>query len=287
MPTNGVGSGLAGEHQVRLIRGVPVVFPESKKPFSPQLALMSQAISALSTGRCALLESPTGTGKTLALLCSVLSWQEHDFVTGGSLLRSTTAGAAAGEQKPKAKRRRVFFMSRTHSQLTQVVHEMKRFKALGAAMTIIGSRQQYCVNSELEQSKSKSDDCKQLLSSSGCKFHSSHASMKHLMSPRVWDIEDLVTTGRDRNKCPYFAARAMVPESDLVFGPYNYVIDPVIRGDMDIKLKNAVLVFDEGHNILETAMDALSANVPLQALKDVVAEVRGLAACALIITHGY
>jgi Rad3-related DNA helicase len=263
----GVGTGAQGDHQVRLIRGVPVVFPASKQPFSPQLALMSQAVSALSTGRCALLESPTGTGKTLALLCSVLSWQEHDYNTGGAVLSkaaSSSGGAdgasstsnsgdnsgggsssntAEGSKKSggthNRKRRRVFFMSRTHSQLTQVVREMKSFRALGATMTIMGSRQQYCINPDLllvqqQQSnnsrRSRSEDCKKLLATSGCTFHnsSSNASLRNALPPRVWDIEDLVSAGKERRKCPYFAARAMVADSDLVFGPC--VLRVALRG---------------------------------------------------------
>ena len=40
---------------------------------------MERVIEALQTGENALLESPTGTGKTLALLCSTIAWgQQHN-----------------------------------------------------------------------------------------------------------------------------------------------------------------------------------------------------------------
>lgn len=59
---------------------------------------MSQVISALDNKSNALLESPTGTGKTLCLLSSVLTWiDDHNKKTGFKT--------------------KVVYMSRTHSQL--------------------------------------------------------------------------------------------------------------------------------------------------------------------------
>ena len=62
-----------------LICGVKISFPEGKKPFPQQLALMQKIVMACSKREHALLESPTGTGKTLALLCASLSWQKKDY----------------------------------------------------------------------------------------------------------------------------------------------------------------------------------------------------------------
>ena len=57
------------------IDNVRVDFP--KQPYPCQVDYMAQVVKALSTGTNALLESPTGTGKTLCLLCSSLSWQQN------------------------------------------------------------------------------------------------------------------------------------------------------------------------------------------------------------------
>jgi hypothetical protein len=56
-----------------LIQGLQVDFP--KQPYECQKQYMEKVIEALDQGQNALLESPTGTGKTLSLLCSTLAWQ--------------------------------------------------------------------------------------------------------------------------------------------------------------------------------------------------------------------
>ena len=41
-----------------------------------QKVYMERVVEALSQGHNAILESPTGTGKTLCLLCASLAWRE-------------------------------------------------------------------------------------------------------------------------------------------------------------------------------------------------------------------
>lgn len=62
------------------IGGIQVEFPY--RPYGTQLAFMNRVISTLDRARRdghshALLESPTGTGKSLSLLCSSLAWQQN------------------------------------------------------------------------------------------------------------------------------------------------------------------------------------------------------------------
>ena len=113
---------------VTRIAGTDVLFPAGRTPFASQKAVISQALSALRGATNVLLESPTGTGKTLALLAACLSWQR---AVNGEIARESAGADTFGEAAataPATRRRppTIFYASRTHAQLTQVARELER-----------------------------------------------------------------------------------------------------------------------------------------------------------------
>lgn len=44
-----------------------------------------------------------------------------------------------------------------------------------------------------------------------------------------WDIEDLVSLGKNISACPYFAARSLMADAEIIFCPYEYIVNPNIR----------------------------------------------------------
>lgn len=49
--------------------------------------------------------------------------------------------------------------------------------------------------------------------------------------------------------CSYYAARSMARDANLVFCPYNYIVNPVIRGAMEVDIKDAIVVLDEAQYV--------------------------------------
>lgn len=45
----------------------------------------------------------------------------------------------------------------------------------------------------------------------------------------AWDLEDLVKLGKRERVCPYYALRKLKDDADIIFCPYNYIIDPLVR----------------------------------------------------------
>jgi len=107
------------KHEQVYIEGIEVLFPY--QPYEPQIAYMRSVIQALNKGENGLLQSPTGTGKTLCLLCATLAWMYHHQSES-----------------------RIFYASRTHSQLQQVFEQLKK-TCYRPVTTILASRNHSCV----------------------------------------------------------------------------------------------------------------------------------------------
>lgn len=241
--------------------GYNIRFPH-KEPYAPQKSFMSKVLMALDRSENALLESPTGTGKTLALLCSLLEWQETfavQFVEKPTSQLSSPQTGAATSLPPKIPK--IFFASRTHSQIKQVVDELKS-TSYQPNMTVLGSRHHYCIHPNVSTC-SKSDineKCKEITKKGMCSYRKTADSLKmhYRESKEAWDMEDIVKKGRSMKSCPYFAARGLETQADIVFLPYIYLIDRNIRSAMDLDLENSIVVIDEAHNIEDVSSEAAS-----------------------------
>ena len=78
------------------IDGTCINFPFT--PYDIQVEYMRKVLESIDGSKNALLESPTGTGKTLSLLCSSLGWLEKAKATAQvAKLQSYTSNVNSNE----------------------------------------------------------------------------------------------------------------------------------------------------------------------------------------------
>jgi chromosome transmission fidelity protein 1 len=71
-------------------------------------------------------------------------------------------------------------------------------------------------------------------------------------SAAVQKIPDLISQGRDRLACPYFATKAALGLGQLLLVPYNILLHKGTRKAWNLDLKGNVVIVDEAHNLLQT-----------------------------------
>ncbi|XP_076257431.1 putative ATP-dependent DNA helicase DDX11-like protein 8 isoform X1 [Rhynchophorus ferrugineus] len=172
----------------------------------------------------------------------------------------------------------VIIASRTHSQLTQFIGEIKKTSfSKNLRVISLGSRQNYCINSTvrrlnnmtlinekcLDMQKKKSarvmasEDGKpvkrQKTENCQCPFYKQTGieELRDFALNEIHDIEDLVHVGKELSACPYYASRKAAEDAELILVPYNTLLHKSTREANGISLKNNVVIIDEAHNLLE------------------------------------
>ncbi|CAN8233350.1 unnamed protein product [Cochlearia groenlandica] len=362
------------------------------KPYSIQIDFMNALYQFLDKGGVSMLESPTGTGKSLSIICGALQWlidrkekekseprkdkvsgeefsydedepdwirnfsvndnnrlprvgksesplrlREHakervpkgfsqgDFDDHEFLLEEyeseedSSLGRSNSKRKPTGafdsssedeedekecsadeQRLKVFFCSRTHSQLSQFVKELRKTVfAKQIKVVCLGSRKNMCINEDvlkLEnvarinercldfQKKKKSQVSKKKTLGTSVRVRRTKASCrcpmlrKHtlqrefkaeIVQQEAMDIEDLVKLGRELGTCPYYGSRKMTSTADLVILPYQSLLSKSSRESLGLNLKNNVVIIDEAHNLADTLLSMHDAKITVSQLEDV------------------
>jgi Fanconi anemia group J protein len=251
---------------------------------------MQRVVKAILKRETALLESPTGTGKTQALLSSCLAAQRHLMLQGQKVGK-------------------IIYATRTIGQVKQLPGELRRnpYRALAAPLA---SRAHYCTNDAVKAREGDnarlSQACRKMAKAVekfrggggdviwddqnphherqqtvGCPHYRALASPQtattlHATRPGCCasssnDIEDLagVVNMDDLRRlargdepghegaCAYHSATALAKRSHIIFCPYQYLMNPSIRQAMGIEnyLEDAIAIVDEAHNVESVARD--------------------------------
>ncbi|KAH7930768.1 DNA repair helicase [Leucogyrophana mollusca] len=212
---------------------------------------------------------PSGTGKTVSLLSLIVSYQQF-YPT----------------------RRKLIYCSRTVPEIEKALAELKRLMAyriscaetpeqkekeegfMGLGLT---SRKNLCIHPEVsKEKKGKVVDarCRDLTNSAVCEkgrqdpgsvdlcdWHENLGKMEpgSLLPAGIWTLADVLQHGRDNGTCPYFTVRRMMPFVDVIIYSFHYLLDPKVAEQVSKELsKDAIVVFDEAHNIDNVCIESLS-----------------------------
>ncbi|PWN50221.1 DNA repair helicase [Violaceomyces palustris] len=184
---------------------------------------------------------------------------------------------------------KIIYSSRTHSQLSQFVSELRKTKfgrnvaeeeEEDSVRTIaLGSRKQMCINERVQRVgatrgvEAMNELCLELAkgsaTASSCEFlpRQDEQGRERMMEFRdralaeVTDIEDLVGIGREMGCCPYFGSRNSVRQAELVTLPYNLLLQPSSLESLNLDIKGSIIIIDEAHNLIDTILSVQSVSI--------------------------
>jgi len=187
-----------------------------------------------SKSKTKILESPTGSGKTLVSLIYAL--EDCDNC-------------------------KIVFLTRTNSQVENVFRE-SRLLGLKKVISFMG-RGETClfkkVNPEMREGdpEEQSRLCQRLVKDrmegkEGCFYETDYDMgwVADIMRP-----QDLVNLGDQFGFCPYFAQRELLKDAKVVVSTYSYLLSPYIRERfmdwIETPMEKIIVIFDEAHNVPE------------------------------------
>jgi len=242
-------------------------------PYTPrgcQLETISDMRNALNDGRHIIIESGTGTGKTIMSLAAGL---EHAKVSG----------------------KKVVYLSRTISQSDQVMRELKAISRIKnvSGITITG-RNKSCplfkgtkdyenlspqiLSMMCEEKRAKSIKNQ----AGGCRYYDrvktsidEIGSFVHSSFPTSDALDRYC---ENLGVCPYEAKKLLMKSVDVVAIPYIHILSEDIRGNLLTNLdatdspESLLLIVDEAHNLIDAARDQESFTIDTDLVNNAIDE---------------
>lgn len=166
----------------------------------------------------------------------------------------------------------IFYATRTHSQVQKAIGELYNMP-YRPTMAALGARDNFCLNSEVNSlpKGSRETACRTSVRRKQCGYYERRdllvkAPEIQVGPLRIWDLEDLKDLGRSYQSCGYYASKELAKTADIVFCPYNYLVDLAIVAPLDPILRNSVVIIDEAHNIEDMCRTEASLPLSIQVL---------------------
>ncbi|KAJ5154120.1 uncharacterized protein N7500_009559 [Penicillium coprophilum] len=202
---------------------------------------------------------------------------------------------------------KIFFCSRTHSQLSQFAGELRRVTFPSSIPSEIdpeskndlskleekvkhlslGSRKNLCINSKvraLENNTAINEKCLDLqqagvAADKKCSFIPSKDDEALALEFRdhtlatVKDIEDIAQVGKKLGICPYYASRPVIKHSEIVTLPYPLLLQRSAREALNISVKGHIVIIDEAHNLMDAIAGIHSVTISLSQLQTAIGQL--------------
>ncbi|KAM3073916.1 ATP-dependent DNA helicase chl1 [Clarireedia jacksonii] len=203
------------------------------------------------------------------------------------------------EEEDDVDEMKIFYCSRTHSQLTQFINELRRVNfppsippsdlAQSPSTDLsepikhltLGSRKNLCINpkvntlssvtvinercAELQQSSTPGEQkCPHLPTKDNKPLV--HTFRDHALAT-IRDIEDMGSLGKELSICPYYASRAAIKPAEIVTLPYPLLLQKSAREALGISLKGHVVIIDEAHNLMDAISGIYGSEISLRELR--------------------
>ncbi|NLL95346.1 MAG: ATP-dependent DNA helicase [Thermoplasmatales archaeon] len=236
----------------------PSVFPYAHRPY--QAEIVRGITESLSAGRHFVVESGTGTGKTVAALSGALD---------AALPRNS----------------KVIYLTRTKSQQRQVMLELRRIsrKRPVLGITVQGRNPLTCprISDDPELSGGTPEELSRLCSEfkkegkgGPCPHYLRAMEDAAEIASRVRDEtptpEEFIDRCTRRGACPYEAAKALIPMADVIAAPYSFLLSPLVSGHFvrwaESPLGEMFVVADEAHNLPDYLRDVMTSRYTTRAL---------------------
>lgn len=251
------------------IDGLSVAFPFDSI-YPEQVRYMHHLKRTLDERGQGLLEMPTGTGKTVAVLSLILAYQHTYPEKTGKLV----------------------FCTRTVPEMTKALRELRtivefREGLFGASNFLavgVSARKNMCVHPTVSRqgtAEGINAKCRMLTTARDmedvekCSFFSRYDELKNSgvkLRSGVYTVDDLKAIGIEEGWCPYFYSRRMLAEAHVVVFSYQYLLDAGVAAStplfsstpgetvpaMHTRKSPGVVVFDEAHNIDDVCIESMT-----------------------------
>ncbi len=232
-------------------------FPyEGFRKFQREIA--ESIYNALSSRRTAIIEAPTGVGKTACALAASLAFCEEEGC-------------------------RVLFLVRTRNEAQAPVRELLRLRKKGVDVSFVvlkGRPDMCCLASERKLPYEEFlEECRSLRKSGHCPYYKSvsRTDVKALVEEAFeasGGVKDYVDYLCGMGVCPYEISKEYLKEARVSIMTYFYAFSLKKPESLDIDFENSVLIIDEAHNLPEAVSGLNSTSISITTVNMAIGEVK-------------